>query len=481
MDTLRIVSTNYNGQTAVITYYPDTGGTINLGTQVLPYDYVASYFYGTYSLFFPTFGSTCTLYVEDLSGNFLLQENGDYIFQENYSKIIIESAPSPTPTNSLTPSRTPSITPTRTPSLTPTPSPIYNNYLFTSCCGFDQITVAVASGVNVPQDGGLIFEEICYYLDQVSFNSPDTYIVSQGQVVENICNQSGCLCPSVTPTPSITPSRTLTPTPTPTPTCPGIQANCYGYSLDNTGGSSQQCWEWYDCEGNYLTYCIPAFDSYYITCARAGSVNRISGPVGPLPGEDLNPCGTYCAPSSPSVTPTVTPTRTLTLTPTPSITPSRTLTPTPTPTSSRPAYTYYRWRITDSKINPPNANAVQSSEFVFQIGGVDQSMAGVTVTNPGGSNPVGEEPSKLVDGSLSVKALDLNFVSNGFTSFVFQFGSAKSFNGYRWATANDEEGRDPKSWTIDGSNNGTTWTTLHTVTGFSATATRNSWQTAQTY
>jgi hypothetical protein len=124
MDTLRIVSTNYNGQTVIITYYPDTGGTINLGTQVLPYDYVAPYFYGTYSLFFPAFGSTCTLYVEDLSGNFLLQENGDYIFQENYSKIIIETNPSPTP--SLTPSLiptnsvTPSITPT--PSLTPTTS-----------------------------------------------------------------------------------------------------------------------------------------------------------------------------------------------------------------------------------------------------------------------------------------------------------------------------------------------------------------------
>lgn len=98
MDTLKIVSTNYTGQSAVITYYPDTGGTINLGTQVLPYDYVAPYFYGTYSLFFPAFGSTCTLYVEDLSGNFLLQENGDYIFQENYSKIIIETGPSPTPT-----------------------------------------------------------------------------------------------------------------------------------------------------------------------------------------------------------------------------------------------------------------------------------------------------------------------------------------------------------------------------------------------
>ena len=89
--------------------------------------------------------------------------------------------------------------------------------------------------------------------------------------------------------------------------------------MDNTGGSSQQCWEWYDCEGNYLTYCIPAFGTYYIFCARAGSVNRLSGPVGPAPGQDLEPCGTYCAPGSPSVTPSITPTRTVTPSNTPSI------------------------------------------------------------------------------------------------------------------------------------------------------------------
>jgi len=294
MDTLKIVSTNYTGQSAVITYYPDTGGTINLGTQVLPYDYVAPYFYGTYSLFFPAFGSTCTLYVEDLSGNFLLQENGDYIFQENYSKIIIETGPSPSVT------------------------------------------------------------------------------------------------PSVTPTPSFTPSRT-----------PSV---------------------------------------------------------------------------TPSLTSSVTPSRT------PSVTPTSSVTPSITPTPSRPAFTYYRWQITETKIMPPNANAVQSSEFTFQIGGVDQSWGTVTVTNPSGNNPVGEEPSKLVDGSLSLKALDLNFVSNGnVTNFIFQFSTARAFTGYRWATANDEEGRDPKSWTIAGSNNGTTWTTLHTVSGFSATTTRNTYQTAQTY
>jgi len=183
---------------------------------------------------------------------------------------------------------------------------------------------------------------------------------------------------------------------------------------------------------------------------------------------------------TPSVTPTssVTPSRTPSVTPTSSVTPSKT----PTPTPSRVAFTYYRWQITEAKTTPPNANCVQASEFVFQIGGVDQSMAGVTVTNPSGSNPSGEEPSKLVDGSLTTKGLDLNFVTNGnVTNFVFQFSSAKSFTGYRWATANDEESRDPKSWTIAGSNNGTTWTTLHTVSGFSATSTRNTYQTAQTY
>lgn len=184
------------------------------------------------------------------------------------------------------------------------------------------------------------------------------------------------------------------------------------------------------------------------------------------------------------VTPTPTPTITVTptITPTKTPTPTISITPTITPSTTQTSYTYYRWQITEAKTTPPNANCVQSAEFVFRLNGVDQSMAGVTVTNPGGSNPSGEEPSKLVDGNLNTKALDLNFVANSnVTNFIFQFGSAKAFNGYRWATANDEESRDPKSWTIAGSNNGTTWTTLHTVSGFVTTTTRNTYQTAQTY
>lgn len=152
--------------------------------------------------------------------------------------------------------------------------------------------------------------------------------------------------------------------------------------------------------------------------------------------------------------------------------------------NTRASYTYYRWQITATKTMPPVANCTQAAELVFQLNGQDlTAVTGTsTVTNPGGSNPVGETPPNLVDNNLTTKVLDLNFVTNGnVTNFIFQFPTPRSFNGYRWATANDEESRDPKSWTVAGSNNGTTWTTLSTVTNFTATVTRNAWQTAQTY
>ena len=124
MTTIILTTTNYSGQTANITYYPDTGGTISIGSVVVPYYYSTDYFYGTYELYFPIFNKTCTLYIDDPSF-VLLQENLDPLLQENYSKILIESAvsPSPTPTNTLTPTVTPTntITPTRT--LTPTITP----------------------------------------------------------------------------------------------------------------------------------------------------------------------------------------------------------------------------------------------------------------------------------------------------------------------------------------------------------------------
>lgn len=141
-------------------------------------------------------------------------------------------------------------------------------------------------------------------------------------------------------------------------------------------------------------------------------------------------------------------------------------------------YRFYRWQITASKTMPPDGNCTQASEFLFQLNGVDQQSitSTATVTNPGGSNPAGETPPNLVDANLLTKALDLNFTSNGsITNFIFTFAKAQSFTSYRWATANDLDSRDPASWTVSGSNNGTTWVVLSTVSGYAATASRSTY------
>ena len=148
------------------------------------------------------------------------------------------------------------------------------------------------------------------------------------------------------------------------------------------------------------------------------------------------------------------------------------------------AYLYYRWQITAIRGGPGSDGLLQAAEFVFRLDSVDQTATtgSATVSNPGGTSPVGEEPDKLIDNNLNTKWLDFNFTTNGnLSNFVFQFASPQAFNGYRWATANDSPPRDPRSWTVSGSDNGVDWTVLHTVTDFTATTARNTYQTAQTY
>lgn len=145
-------------------------------------------------------------------------------------------------------------------------------------------------------------------------------------------------------------------------------------------------------------------------------------------------------------------------------------------------YIFYRWLITATKTMPPNGNACQASEFVFQLNGTDQqaTTSSATVTsNPTGTFNTGEEPQRLVDNNLTTKMCDTRFVTNGNqTGIIFQFSSRQTFTGYRWATANDFQDRDPSSWTISGSQDGTTWTLLHTVTGYIATSSRNTYNPA---
>jgi hypothetical protein len=146
---------------------------------------------------------------------------------------------------------------------------------------------------------------------------------------------------------------------------------------------------------------------------------------------------------------------------------------------SIPAFTYYRWQIT--KIRGGGGDGYdQAAEFVFQLDGVDQTAitGGATVSNPGGASPGGEGPGNLIDNNLTTKWLDLNFPANGYSDYIFQFAIPQRFTGYRWATANDATWRDPASWTIAVSNNGTTWITINTITNYVATESRNTFNSA---
>lgn len=63
MNTILLQTVNYSGQTAQITFYPETGGTINIGTVTMPYQFEVDYYYGTYDVYFPFYNNTCSLTV----------------------------------------------------------------------------------------------------------------------------------------------------------------------------------------------------------------------------------------------------------------------------------------------------------------------------------------------------------------------------------------------------------------------------------
>ncbi|MDB5052154.1 MAG: coagulation factor 5/8 type domain protein, partial [Bacilli bacterium] len=86
---------------------------------------------------------------------------------------------------------------------------------------------------------------------------------------------------------------------------------------------------------------------------------------------------------------------------------------------------------------------------------------GGTVTASSTSSPVGEEKEKAFDGTTSTKWL--TYASTGWIQY--QLTAANTVAKYSVASANDVPARDPKDWTLKGSNDGTNWTTLDTRTG----------------
>ena len=144
----------------------------------------------------------------------------------------------------------------------------------------------------------------------------------------------------------------------------------------------------------------------------------------------------------------------------------------------RASYRYYRWSVTkvrDATQDSPTwpVGLVQAAEIQLYFAGTSIGITGATCTNPGGSNPAGEEPTKANDGSVLTKWLDrsgngvVGGIDTGLTKswkLVIDFGAStrKAADAFRYATANDVDGRDPVRWTLEGSNDNTNWSTLHT-------------------
>lgn len=94
---IRILSNNLSGLTTNVTFLPFSGGSVNIGVQVFPFDYISEYVYGTYNCYVPIY---------------------------NYTYSLVVPLPTPTPTTTPTNTQTPTNTetPTQTPTQTPTPT-----------------------------------------------------------------------------------------------------------------------------------------------------------------------------------------------------------------------------------------------------------------------------------------------------------------------------------------------------------------------
>lgn len=80
----------------------------------------------------------------------------------------------------------------------------------------------------------------------------------------------------------------------------------------------------------------------------------------------------------------------------------------------------------------------------------------------------GEASSKLVDNNTASKFLLHSFPANFWAQLTFT--EAKVIGAYTLTSGNDASERDPRDWQIQGSANGTTWTTLDTRTSMVFTA-----------
>lgn len=113
--------------------------------------------------------------------------------------------------------------------------------------------------------------------------------------------------------------------------------------------------------------------------------------------------------------------------------------------------------------NELNLFATNNPSQITGSRGDDDDRLDLVVTNPGGAPAAdaAEGAVRLVDGDTATKLFDIRRMP-----VVFEFGEPVTIDAYRFTTANDNDGRDPVRWTLEGSDDGESWTLIDNVTAF---------------
>ena len=117
----------------------------------------------------------------------------------------------------------------------------------------------------------------------------------------------------------------------------------------------------------------------------------------------------------------------------------------------------------DTLPNVPNGTLLPGGPIGFDLTDADENGTLDGTITAGGfpGSPANEEPPKALDNSEGTKWLA--FLPSGtFYQFRFSGGQRHAVNGYTLTSANDTPNRDPYSWTLSGSNDGTNWTVVDT-------------------
>ena len=90
------------------------------------------------------------------------------------------------------------------------------------------------------------------------------------------------------------------------------------------------------------------------------------------------------------------------------------------------------------------------AELVFHNGGPTVDMSDCEARDYNGKSPDPEKPGKLLDGKMDTKWLELNVEVRSESILYITCKENKKFTDFTYVTGDDEPGRDPLQWLLEG-------------------------------